>query len=177
MWAMETHTTIRSLAAAVLVVPALALTACGSDAAPAADREQQARDAQLAYARCMREHGVDMPDPQAGGERGLTLVAPKGASPEELRRAEQACRKHLEDIEPPELTEEQKREFEEAALAHARCMREHGVDMPDPTFGENGAARIRVGKGGPDPNDPEVREAEEACRDKLPKGPRTEVSP
>ena len=33
---------------------------------------------------------------------------------------------------------------EEAALAFAQCMREHGVDMPDPQVGSNGEFRVTV---------------------------------
>ena len=127
----------------------------------------------LAYAKCMREHGIDMPDPQPG-QRGIRLTAPEGVTPEEMEKAEGACRKHLEDIEAPELTEEQQKEFQEAALAHARCMREHGIDIPDPTFDEDGRAEIRIRREarrtGPDPDEPKWKAAEEACRDKLPFG-------
>jgi hypothetical protein len=162
----------------------LVLTACGAEEPAAADREQANRDAMLAYAKCMREHGVDMPDPEPG-QRGIRLRAPEGVTPEEMEEAEGACRKHLEDIKPPELSEEQQKEFQEAALAHARCMREHGIDIPDPTFGEDGRAEIRIrrrgdGGTGPDPDDPKWKKAEEACRDKLPFGgepPSTEESP
>ena len=161
----------------------LVLTACGAEAEPAADREQDNRDAMLAYTKCMREHGVDIPDPQPG-QRGIRLMAPEGVSPEEMEKAEGACRKHLEAIEPPELTDEQQKEFQEAALAHARCMRDHGIDIPDPTFGEDGRAEIRIrrgeGRSGPDPDDPKWKAAEEACRDKLPFGgeaPSSEESP
>jgi hypothetical protein len=160
-----------------LILCGLAFAACGADdpsAEPAADREQANRDAMLAYTKCMREHGVDMPDPQPG-QRGIRLMAPEGVTPEEMEEAEGACRKHLDDLEAPELSEEQQKEFQEAALAHARCMREHGIDIPDPTFGEDGRAEIRIrrrgdGGTGPDPNDPKWKEAEEACRDKLPFG-------
>lgn len=172
------------LAAALLTGTALALAACGSDgsgAAAAEDPQQQAQDAALAYSRCMREHGVDVPDPQPG-ERGIRLMAPDGVPPERMRTADEACQKHLEDIKPPELSEEQQQEMREAALAHARCMREHGIDMPDPTFGENGEARVRIGPGsGVDPEDPDFEKAQDACRDKLPdlrgEGPETETSP
>ena len=51
-------------------------------------------------------------------------------------------------------------------LAFAQCMREHGVDIPDPQFGEGGGAGLRLRSS--NPNDPKFREAEEACRDKLP---------
>jgi len=180
---MQIPTLIRPLAAALAC--GLALSACGSDdntGEPAADREQANRDAMLAYTKCMREHGIDMPDPEPG-QRGIRLAAPEGTTPEEMEEAESACRKHLEDIEAPELSEEQKKEFQEAALAHARCMREHGIDMPDPTFNEDGEAQIRIRRGdgatGPDPDDPKWKAAEEACRDKLPFGgerPSTEES-
>ena len=160
----------------ILILCGLALAACGAEEEPAADGEQEARDAMLAYTKCMREHGVDIPDPKPGA-RGLSITPPKGTPPSTMDAADEACRKHLEAIKPPEMSEEEKREFREAALAHARCMREHGIDIPDPTFGENGEARIQIrrkGSGsGPaiDPEDPEFRAAEEACRDKMPSGP------
>jgi hypothetical protein len=169
---------------AAAIACGLALTACGSEEPAAADREQANRDAMLAYTKCMREHGVDMPDPEPG-QRGIRLRVPEGVTPEEMEEAEGACRKHLDKIEAPELSEEQQKEFQEAALAHARCMREHGIDMPDPTFGADGRAEIRIrrrgdGASGPDPDDPKFKAAEEACRDKLPFGgepPSREESP
>jgi hypothetical protein len=156
---------------AAAIVAGVALTGCGAEEAATAgseERQQQAQDAMLAYAKCMREHGVDMPDPQSG-ERGLRFMAPEGVSEEKVREAEEACRKHLESIEPPELSEEQQEEIKEAALAHARCMRGHGIDMPDPTFGEDGRTVQRIGpESGIDPNSSKFREAEEACRDEVP---------
>jgi hypothetical protein len=60
-------------------------------------------------------------------------------------------------------------EGREAALAFAKCMRDQGIDMPDPQFDENGGAQIRIGRGsGIDINDPKFRKAQEACRDKMP---------
>jgi hypothetical protein len=50
---------------------------------------------------------------------------------------------------------------QEAALEYARCMREHGIDMPDPT-GEGLVVR-RDGKDGPDPESEKFQEAEQAC--------------
>jgi hypothetical protein len=175
---MRTHTFIRLLAAALLAACALAVAACGGENAAgggnsAADRESEAREAQLKYARCMREHGIDMPDPTFEGG-GATLQ--RGPDPEDfprekLREAEQACEKYLEAIEPPELSEEEQQEFKEAALANARCMREHGIEnFPDPTFGENGEALIRLGQeSGIDEDDPNFQEAQKACEDTLPK--------
>ena len=61
---------------------------------------------------------------------------------------------------------------EDAALAFARCMREHGFDMPDPQFETGGMVMI----GGPgeegegpkfDPQSEEFQAAEDACGDLL----------
>jgi hypothetical protein len=176
---MPTHTIIRSLAAALLAACTLTVAACGGDDASdgansAADRNSEARDAQLKYAQCMRDHGVDMPDPTFDGGRSLQT----GPDPEDipggksrLVEAERACKKYLDAIEPPELSEEQQQEFRDAALANARCMREHGIkNFPDPTFGKNGEARIKAGPGsGIDPENPEFQEALRACEDTMPK--------
>jgi hypothetical protein len=170
---MPTHTTIRALAAALLTVSAFALAACGEDdgggAESATSREQKGRDAALAYTRCMRENGVDIPDPEPG-ERGLRLMPEKGTSPAKMEAADKACRKHLEAVKPPELSPEQEKKFQQAALAQSRCMRKHGVDMPDPTFGENGGAEIKLNGAGLDPENPKFQKAQEACRKEAPGG-------
>jgi hypothetical protein len=142
-------------------------------------------DAALEFVKCMREHGVDMPDPTAGG--GIRLrVTPGSAAKAE--KAQKACRSILEKA-APKLTEEQRTVMQDAALAFARCMRQHGVDVPDPTFGNGGIVMRRNKQGGtaPDLDDPQFKAAQKACQpivDRaareagLPKadGPRTERS-
>jgi hypothetical protein len=120
----------------------------------------------------MREHGIDVPDP---GEGGALRVGPgPGDSPdsEKFREAEQACRKHLRGIRPAEVSPEQREEFERQATRFAQCMREHGIDMPDPEVdGAGGGLRQRLA-GGVNPNSPRFGEAEEACRKHAPRGGR-----
>ena len=159
----------RGLAGAAVAALALALVAagCGGGDEEAAARGANAggtaepQDAMLAYARCMRANGADVPDPQDGG---MVITPESGPRTEGERRrfdrAHEECAEHLENARPPELSEEQQAELQEAALKHARCMREHGIDMPDPQF-EGGTARIPLGK--LDLNDPDFREAEKAC--------------
>ena len=168
---MRTHIPARALVAALLTVSALAIAACGEDDAGdcANSREQKARDAALAYTKCMRENGVDMPDPDPN-QRGIGLMVPKGTSPAKVDGADKACRKHLEAVKPPEMSPEQEKKFQQAALAQSRCMREHGVDMPDPTFSEDGGAQIRLNGRGLDPEDPKFQKAQEACRKEAPGG-------
>ena len=85
----------------------------------------------------------------------------------------------MDDVEPPELSEQEQQEQQDAALAHARCMREHGIEnFPDPTFGENGESRVQIGKdSGIDPEDSDFQEAEKACEDVLPGTPSEELAP
>ena len=182
---MRTHSLIRPLLAAVLMTTALGVAACGSEpgsgADPASDTRQKMQDAALKFARCMRENGIDMPDPQPG-QRGIRITQPKGVSPQKMKAADDACQKYLDDVKPPELSEEQQKEFQEAALAHAKCMRAHGLDFPDPTFGANGEAQIRIGPGNGrsdlNPDSPKFQEAQKACESKLPQlggdGPSTD---
>jgi hypothetical protein len=181
---MRIHIPTRALFAALLAVSALALAACGADGSgsgdSAATREQKNRDAELAFAKCMREHGIDVPDPKPN-QGGIGINVPKGTSPGKVDAADNACRKYLEAVQGPDLSPEQEKKFQQAALAQARCMREHGIDMPDPTFDDKGRARIKMkdtsgGKGGgkgngPRGGDPKVEKAMEACRKEVPGGP------
>jgi hypothetical protein len=171
-----TSATIRLLAAAVLAAAALTVAACGEGEGTAgADTRAKAREAAQKFAQCMRDHGVDMPDPGTGGRQTFKVGPGEDTTPEDLEEATQACKKYQEQIKPPELTEEQEQEFKDAALAHARCMREHGIEnFPDPTFGANGQAQIRIDKGsGVDPESEDFKEAQEACESKMPQGPAT----
>jgi hypothetical protein len=161
--------TLRPLAAALLACAALGVAACGDDtetptaAGATSSEDDNAREAQVKFAECMRENGVDIPDPKPG-ERGTRIrVGPdSGISPEEFEEASKECEQYREDIRP-ELSEEEQAEFKERALEHARCMREHGIDFPDPTFSADGGAQIRIGKGRVDPEDPEFQAAEKEC--------------
>ena len=128
----------------------------------AADR----REGALKFAQCMREHGIDHPDPD---ENGMFRIEPnQGFDPQSdtFREAADACEKYLGEIgPPPELSEEDRRKMEEQMLAFARCMRKQGIDMPDPEFrAEGGAFTFEIGDDGVDPSDPKFREAEQACR-------------
>jgi hypothetical protein len=156
---------------AAALVCGLVLTACGAEEpATEGDRRTEAREAMLAFAQCMRDQGIDMPDPEFDGGRVMQRGPEDRVAPEKMRKADAECRKHMEDVEPPELSPEQQQEMKESALAHAKCMREQGLEnFPDPTFDEDGGAQIRIGPGtGLDPEDPKFQAAEKACRDELP---------
>jgi hypothetical protein len=131
----------------------------GSNGGSVSERERE--QAQLDYARCMREHGVDFPDPV----NGRFEVKTEKRDMRKLEEAERACRHILRDVAPPPLSEEQEAEMREAALDFARCMRERGIDMPDPTFPAGGGMLMRMPAGAQ--SDPDFEEAQEACQPLL----------
>ena len=119
----------------------------------------------LDFARCMREHGIDMPDPEPGDGGGLRFEAPSGGAqlPDESRfmDADKACRDLLGDAGPPKLSPEDEKQVQDAMLAFARCMRDHGVEVPDPQPG--GGIVTKKGEG-PDPRSSEFQAAEQDCK-------------
>src|SRR4051794_4483568 len=96
----------RLLVAAVAATASLA--ACGAEA-PASGvdgREAANRKAMLDLARCMRENGVNMPDPQfETGGRVIQRGGPGKVDAATLRKADKACAKYRESIKAPELSD------------------------------------------------------------------------
>lgn len=161
----------------VAVTAAASLVACGGEedpSKPASAQTQEAknRKAMLDFARCMRENGVDMPDPQFNGGR-VTQRMKAGGNPEQMQAAEKACEKYRAEVKAPEMSDGQREEFKKAALANARCMREHGVEnFPDPTFDANGGARMKIDKS-VNPESPTFQAAQKACSKLMSGGPST----
>jgi hypothetical protein len=123
---------------------------------PVVTGPEDPEEAMLAYTACMRDHGVDMPDPQTDGE-GRTMVA-LDADPEsgEFQEAQTACEPLMDNaMSEVEIDPEREAEMREQLLEYAACMRDHGIDMPDPTFGENGGVTVQAGAvGGDDATNP-----------------------
>ena len=126
----------------------------------AADADISAEDARLKFAECMRENGIDVPDP---GPNGEMMVSPQGVSQEQVEAAHEACQEWLdvampEDGEGPQMSEEEK----QALLDMAQCMRDRGYDFPDPEFD---GGRVTQRLQGVDPEDPAVQSDMEECRE------------
>jgi hypothetical protein len=116
------------------------------------------QDAALAFARCMRQHGIDMPDPQPDSS-GRTRLQARGPDKRKLQAAEGACGSLLKGGNGPgqPLSAAQ----QDALLNFARCMRQHGIDIPDPTPGQAG---VTIRKQTKDQLDsPKFKRAEAAC--------------
>ena len=155
----------------------LGLAACGSSqpntGGSTAAQNDPARAAKaLAFAKCMRSHGVsNFPDP-TGGELKLqvqktpnsTSVNGAEVSGPAFQSAMQACRSYLPNGGHPSAA--QTAQAKAKALAMSRCMRSHGVpNFPDPQFhtGPGGGLAVQIGGPGINPNSPAFQAAQKAC--------------
>ncbi|WP_238010371.1 hypothetical protein KZZ52_53875 [Dactylosporangium sp. AC04546] len=128
---------------------------------PEADQE-----AFLNFAKCMREHGIPMDDPQMDDGR-IQMSMPEGTDKEKVDAAQEACKQYMpnggEPMKADPATVEQMRKF-------SQCMRDNGItNFPDPS--EDGGIAIDVNKLGVDPKSEEFKKAEEKCKQYQP-GPR-----
>ena len=139
-----------------------------ADAAEDVEPDVTTVEAVLAFAACMRENGIeDFADPEVGADGSISFQRGAGAlvevDRETLEAARDACGELLEQagIGPGSVD---RSEIEDQLVAFAACMRENGIDMPDPDFSSE------PGQGGPfageiDPSDPEFAAAMEACQE------------
>ena len=92
-------------------------------------------DALVKYAQCMRAHGINIPDPVAGGAlQGQAMPTGSPAEQQKLKAASSACASNLPNGGQPTAQDLQRQ------IKFAQCMRAHGVNMPDPTPGSQAAA-------------------------------------
>jgi hypothetical protein len=160
-----------------VVGAALALGACGgsNDPATSTSAQDKAFAGALKFAQCMRDHGIDMPDPQRAGSGGIKLTGPKGAfnpNDPKMKAAQQACQKYMKQGGGQTVDPARRARLQEAALKFARCMRSHGINMPDPKMSANGGLTMQFGgpgsKGsgptGPNPDSPAFKKAQESCQ-------------
>jgi hypothetical protein len=161
---------------------ALALSACGSGggddpAKKARAEEDKAYEGALKFSKCMREHGVDMPDPQRGANGGIMLKSGKpgagagekgnsgGPGDPKFKAGEKACGKYLTrgGGKAPSPAEQAKQR--DAFVGYSRCMRSKGINMPDPKFSGNGI-QMTLGRG-VNPDSPKFKAADTACHPLL----------
>jgi len=146
------------LTAAVLMVGACS---------PAENVEGGDDSTALTYAVCMREQGVDdYPDPvDIDGEwmsrlpDDFDLEAPGFSAAERVCNSQQSGSGSSSPEDQQEVAEGL-----EAALEFAACMRDQGIDFPDPVVEEDGFS----GPAGPLDDDVEgFDEASESCEEKV----------
>jgi len=164
------------------VLAGCARPAGAAGASPTPDAYQ----AGVKYSQCMRSHGVNIPDPQtvsgSGGGMVFSVKVTPGAvdqmiNPDsaQFKAAQNACKHLLPN--GGTLSAAQQAQMQQDALKFARCMRAHGVDVPDPQPGSGGlvirgsgpnSGSSSGGSGdvsGPRvrPDDPKFQAAQKAC--------------
>jgi hypothetical protein len=131
----------------------LVLGGCASAAepAPATSPDPDARN--LRFAECLREQGLDVPDPEPG--KGMTLKFGPGSDQRKVQAAMEACREWAPQGMAGGAAPDPSRDA--TMREYAQCMRDNGVDaFPDP---EGGMVRLVPGAA----EDPDFEAAEKAC--------------
>jgi hypothetical protein len=134
-------------------------SASGKDSKEDSDKAMTEEDRQAAglkFAKCMREHGVEMEDPK-GGRIGIKSGPGQEGT---MKKAQEACQKYL-----PKISEADRKAMAEDGLKFAQCMRKNGVEkFPDP---KEGMMRMN----GEIAKDPDFEKAQEECQDIMGGGP------
>jgi hypothetical protein len=170
--AMSFRPSLAPLAVACAAAASLALVACGGSASNSSgsqDNEQQL----VKFAKCMREHGLNVSTPSSS-PGAIRIGGGKPGNIHQLEAAQQACKRYQPKGTKQNLSPQEKVAREEQVLKFAKCMREHGVDIHASTA--EGGAQIKIqshaGPGaGPSPESPSFQAAQKACQGLLPRPP------
>jgi len=176
-WQAPNHGRRRFLGIALsAAICAIVIAACGSSSKPSTTGGSGTIAMLDKYAACMRDHGVSgFPDPSNSetpnsfGIDGYNFDLPSTMNPQSpaYESADKTCQSVLGSATSsggPKAAVLAK--ARKAALAHAVCMREHGVpDFPDPTVTSNGGGiTVSSGGGGINPQSPAFQQAQKICQ-------------
>ena len=136
------------------------------DQGSAASTTQPANDEQalVDFSQCMRDQGVDFPDPIVGadGYPRFEFADPESIDRDALFKAGESCRDLLDGVVLA-LPDFDSAQFNDTFLEYAACMRDQGFDnMPDRL---DLATLMQGGELPFDPTDPDFIAADEQCRD------------
>jgi hypothetical protein len=120
----------------------------------------------LAFARCVRAHGVpNFPDPDSGGNFDKHVLRQLGVSDSRLRAAEAPCGNMNRPGGQAPLTAQEQQDY----LRAAACMRAHGItSFPDPVF--SGVGVSFPSPAALDTSSPQFVRARQTCERLIPAG-------
>ena len=144
-----------------VVLASLLLAACGGST-PKAAATHENEEKLVKFARCLREHGVNV-STSAGSQLRIN-----GANPSAMEAAQTACKRYQPSAGKENETPQEKVAREEAVLKFAKCMREHGITVHASTAGGGVRIGIEAHAGGPNPESPAFQAAQKACQGLLP---------
>jgi hypothetical protein len=154
--------------AAVLAGTAVLAAACGSGAPAGPTAHLTVYQRELAYAECMRAHGLpSFPDPQSDGTFDSNLADRGDFAGSRYLSANKACG-HLEG---PQQTAQQFQQDLRQALRFAACMRAHGIANFQASARGAQGGQVGVGAQGADPSSPQFQAAQRGCSHLFGGGP------
>lgn len=111
-------------------------------------------DKMRAYAKCMREHGIDVKDPDDSGASGGISIGGKAGEQDKAMQAHEECKQLMPNGgEPEKPSAEDLDQMRETA----KCLREHGIEVKEPTMEDPG---VSVSGGDPE----KLNKAMEECQ-------------
>ena len=165
----------RSRRTAAVALSALAatggLTACGGSSSTHTSGtsqgtgHQQGVAALTQFAVCARAHGIPVPDPNSQGEiSGSQQLKQQYQNTPQGQATLRACGSYLKRA-ATQLTQANTQQSRQATLLAVRCMRAHGIPVPDPgPDGQiNPAAAASINK-----SSPQFQQAQQACAHLFP---------
>tara|TARA_Y100000768_G_scaffold72419_1_gene51104 strand:- start:535 stop:987 length:453 start_codon:yes stop_codon:yes gene_type:complete len=109
------------------------------------DEEITFEEGVLDFAKCMREEGINFPDPTFDIDGNPQFDNLEIENEEEFERAFENCEDILRNALPEQfdLDPEVEAALVDASLEFSQCMRDQGIDFPDPKPGEFGFFAFR----------------------------------
>lgn len=141
-----------------------AVIACGSDGSgETPSKGSETQQLLLKYTQCMRDNGVTMPDP-VDGEVG-SMYEGVDQDSAAFQSADAVCAPILQGVvdERKSQNGDDQAEQQEEMLQLAQCLRDHGIDVPDPVPGTEKPFGESL-----DRTDPAVAQAIQACAQAAP---------
>jgi hypothetical protein len=151
------------------IAACLLATGCGGSSPTSATRSPAKSAQALAFAKCMREHGLsNFPDPGASisgpynSIGGIAIPTTINTQSPAFQTAMSSCRALVSAALSPQGKPAVTASVKASLIAHAQCMRTHGVPgYQDPTFPPSGG--ISVTDAGTDPQSPAYKHAAAVC--------------
>jgi hypothetical protein len=150
---------------AAFAAVSLLTAGCGGSSTTVATATTATPNGALAYAHCMRSHGVtNFPDPATSeaNDKEAVVRALQGVSSSRAQAAQTACIHVNAGTPGTGPTAAPSQMHAEAMLAFARCLRTHGFPrFPDPTSGQ--ITHEMLANAGINLHQPAVQQAADAC--------------
>lgn len=146
--------------------------ACAPNQASSDETGRPGEEGELAHAQCMRDHRIDWPDPEfVAGEWEVRLDDDIDLESPAYKAAEVACAQVIQGAQPAagdDLNPDDRARLEaemDTMLEFASCMRDQGIEFPDPVMDDNGTIS---GPAGPMDGDWEAFEAaKQTCEEQT----------